>query len=509
MTCLRPLLLALVLAPALRAAEPVVVTAGDQPLSEVPFLGFGVQWSAYPWFDITDDDWARVEKRLDFMRPPIVRLMTRAYKYCTGYDAAGKPVYDWNSPRMLKIYRLLDYCEKRKIEVILGEWDDPASDEDRQDPAGDKLQSYDIQETDPRWSVLICDMIEHLQKVKGYTCLKYYNLINEPNGSWSACGDFPKWKIAIENLHAEFKKRGLDRSLLIIGPDANSQKDYYWLDLSVLKMPGLIGVYDLHEYANFRDVESGWLGRLFHSKRVFVNKFDPQGAKKPFIMGEIGLSAGYRDGKPVQPMGGKDSQPYIYDFNYGVWMADFNTQVALAGMDATIAWAVDDAMHMEKSTNSSWPKLDNVTFKKWGFWNSMAEEIGHPDDAAIRPWFYTWSLQSRCFPRGCRFVEVPDPQRPGLRVAAARFERGATRHWSFVVVNDADEAREVVLRAPSAGVLPRLFRYHYFDQDRPVDPDGFPVVKHVDKLADPAAGLAVSLPSRGVVILTTLPPDQP
>jgi hypothetical protein len=224
-------------------------------------------------------------------------------------------------------------------------------------------------------------------------------------------------------------------------------------------------------------------------------------------MGEIGLSAGYRDGKPVQPMGGRDSQPYIYDFNYGVWMADFNAQVALAGMDATIAWAVDDAMHMEKSTNSTWPKLDNVTFKKWGFWNSMGEEIGHPEDTAIRPWFYTWSLQSRVFPRGCRFVEVPDPQVPGLRVIAAKFERNGTPYWSFAVINDSDEPRLVILRAPAAGAPLAVFRYNYFDKDRPVDADGFPVVKAVDRLADADRGLPVSLPTRGVVVLTTLPHD--
>ena len=37
--------------------------------------------------------------------------------------------------------------------------------EDRQDPAADKLKPYGIEENDPRWSVLVCDMLEHLHQM--------------------------------------------------------------------------------------------------------------------------------------------------------------------------------------------------------------------------------------------------------------------------------------------------------------------------------------------------------
>ena len=102
------------------AAEPeqVSVTVGTRPLSEVPWMGFGIQWSPYPWFELTDDDWTRVEERLAFMKPPLARVMTRAYKYCEGYDAAGTPIYAWDNPRMKRMERLLDFCERHGVEVI-------------------------------------------------------------------------------------------------------------------------------------------------------------------------------------------------------------------------------------------------------------------------------------------------------------------------------------------------------------------------------------------------------
>ncbi len=40
------------------AAEPerISLTVGGRSLSEVPWKGFGVQWSPYPWFELTDAD---------------------------------------------------------------------------------------------------------------------------------------------------------------------------------------------------------------------------------------------------------------------------------------------------------------------------------------------------------------------------------------------------------------------------------------------------------------------
>ncbi len=203
----------------------------------------------YPWCDPTDEDWQRVYDRLDYMRVPIVRCMLRAYWYCEGYDESGKAIYNWQSPRMQKLYRLLDYCESRNIPVIIGEWDDPASDEDRQDSEADKLQDYEIEETDPRWSLLISDFLEYLIEERDYTCLKYYNLINEPNGNWSACADFNRWKVGVLNLDNELKRRGLDKKIKIVGPDATWQKDHYWIELAVRQLAPQMAGYEVHEYA--------------------------------------------------------------------------------------------------------------------------------------------------------------------------------------------------------------------------------------------------------------------
>jgi hypothetical protein len=71
-----------------------------------------------------------------------------------------------------------------------------------------------------------------------------------------------------------------------------------------------------------------------------------------------------------------------------------------------------------------------------------------------------------------------------------------------MLVDDAGEPRSLTVRAPGAGKR-ALVGYHYFDTDRPVDRDGFPVASATLPKANFEKGVKVEMPSRGVVFLTT------
>jgi hypothetical protein len=484
-----------------RAETVPVVVDTTTPIC-TNFMGFGVQWSAYPWFDLTDAEWQRVFDRLDFMRPPVVRVMLRSYRFCEGFDAQGNPIYNWNSPHMLKLYRLLDYCQSRHVKVILGEWDIPASQQDRPDIATDKLQPYHMDENDPRWWRIIADELAHLRRDKHYTCIQYFNFLNEPNSNSSGRIPFDRWKSGLAGLRQELTQRGLARDIQLVGPDVTFlPREGYWVDLTALQCASDVGAYDFHYYSPPADVESGYLEKFCWLKQDFIRRFDPHGGAKPFFMGEAGMVGG----GPVEPQGGSDSQRRIYDHIYGVWMADYNVQCARAGLAGTIAWDLDDAMHINKDKDSQWPDVTKTRFKKWGFWNSLADEIGHPEDAKLRPWFYTWSLMSRSFPAGCRTVKTSAPWVAGLRTLAAT--DGA--NLSVVLVNDSDAAHDLRLTVPGQSKLPALLRYDYLPGNLAVDQNGFPVPKAILRNPDLAGGLKLNLPARSVIILTSLPTDAP
>jgi hypothetical protein len=158
-------------------------------------------------------------------------------------------------------------------------------------------------------------------------------------------------------------------------------------------------------------------------------------------------------------------------------------------------------MHTVNPSENPQHNIHSALFKKWGFWNSLAEEIGHPEDANLRPWFFTWSLMSRSFPPGCETLKSSETLIPGLRTLAARTTEG---DFSFAAVNDADTPRSLRVAVPGSGKIPRLQRYDYFPDERLTDKSGFPLPKEILADADLQAGLKVSLPARSVVILTSI-----
>ncbi len=472
-------------------AEPVQVTVDLTAPICTNLLGFGVQWSAYPEFDIREEAWQKVFERLDFMRVPLVRLMLNARSFCEGFDAQGRPLYQWDDNSMRKMYRLLDYCERRHVKVVLGEWHHAAAGEVRPNAPADES-------ADARWHRCIADLVEHLRHERHYTCIGYYNLLNEPNSKKSGYSDFHRWAAALAGMNAEFTRRGLAEEIKIIGPDVTFlPSDNYWLDLAVQQSAADVGAYDFHFYARPADVESGYLETFCWLKRDYINRYDPHGRSKPLFMGEAGMmTAG-----AIEPQGGPDSQRHVYEHIYGVWMADYNIQCARAGMAGTIAWDLDDAMHTVNSQGSGPSDIHKARFKKWGFWNSLADEIGHPEDANLRPWFFTWSLMSRSFPPGCETLKSSETLVAGLRTLAARTVDG---NFSFAAVNDADTPRNLRVSVPGGGKIPRLQRYDYFPDDRLTDQHGFPLPKEILADADLQSGLAVSLPARSVVIFTSI-----
>ena len=85
---------------------------------------------------------------------------------------------------------------------------------------------------------------------------------------------------------------------------------------------------------------------------------------------------------------------------------------------------------------------------------------------------------------------------------AARVPGKAGDAWSFCLANRATAPRTVALAVPSAGKV-TLDRYVYARDSAQADKDGFPVPKDQVE-ADLEKGTEVSLPSEGVVFLTSM-----
>ena len=442
----------------------------------------GIQWDPYS-YSPRAEAWQETCRRLDFARPAFFRVMTGGKSYCLSFEN-GRPQYVWTKGeteirrRLGDLLNILDYAQSNQIEVLLGEWSPPG-----------RIGDTDVSRPDnARWAQLAADFVAWLRDARGYSVVRKFNLMNEPNGNWmwpEAKVDYLAWATGIKNLRRELDARGL-QTVSIVGPDNSG--DWDWVDRVSRELPAAIGDWEMHWYATDKDVLNGEIQKLLGAKRKIIFQNDPQAAAKRLFLAESGLLDGKTNG---------DQQPRVKTFEYGVLMADYAAQVMQAGWMGLCAWDLDDAMH---TVTGHPPVPTEKTLKIWGFWNSQGAAMGRSEDELPRPWFYTWSLMSRLFPRDATLLAVTQPPIPQLRVVVARHPDDG--HLAVMIVNDRDEPCALQLVIPNAGKK-SVKKYHYFDADRPVDAGGLPKPKAAFAGVDFVRGMEVALPGRGVVFLGT------
>jgi hypothetical protein len=352
---------------------------------------------------------------------------------------------------------------------------------------------------DPRWVGMIVRFLDYLINEKGYSCIKYYNLVNEPNGSWASTdGNWDEWSQGVRLLKEALDKSGLSDKISIAGPDAVAHFDHpgsqytgvQWVDQSVRQLDDCIGLYDIHSYPGFNQVRSGDFGKFYGDIARIVRE-----TGKQIILGEIGFNRDTQDNQArvkCDRFASEDSQMAVYDFSYGIDMANVLMQAMNAGYGSAIAWSLDDAMHTNGDTG------DKHQLKRWGFWNSLGTELcNDPADENIRPWFYTWSLMCRYFPQGINIVTSVLSETDGVRVVSGYRKDGVT----VALVNFSDKERDIRIKFSSKGFRQNFRQYVYSDTLRLVDSNGFPVP--VTKISTNSGKLGVSLPANSFILLTS------
>ena len=481
-------------------------------------LGLGVQWDPYDSFQPSASLWDLIDERVAFMSPGFLRVVEPASDYFKGYDSAHDPTYRWGSTHVQELLQILAFAQKHHITVVLGDWADPLIHDDARIPA---------------------DFIEQLHDTYGFTDIRYYDPLNEPNYD-SSC-DFTCWTNMMTTLHREFAQLGM-KWIKLIGPsngnswddtpqvhaadektglDTDNPANDAWVTETLQAIPSEIGAYDSHRYSTIGGLDAGVYEEQMLTRRDEISNLDSPG--KPFFEGEVGLTVrktnpfasdesaryetqGLRRELPalVDPSAAPasstfvDSQPHIAQFNYGTWMGDMVIQALDGGLSGASAWDLDDAMHTGGGYGSQ-------NLKRWGFWNSLGGQDGYPaSDLDLRPWYYAWSVLSRSFPAGAQALTVPSTGLTRVRVAAARVPRRSGYALSFALVNENRRARRVRLFVPDARRRLRFALYDYFNRKRPVDKSGFPVPARIVRGVDLARGYWVRLPSQGLAVLSSL-----
>lgn len=457
------------------------------------YIGNGPQWGGYDivpaWTGqstLSDEDWNTIFKRVSFMRPGFVRIMiSQGWNYITD----GK--YD-DSKSDLILGKILQYCQDNGITVQFGEWGHTGG--------------LEIDET---WVDQATSFLSHLISGHGYTCIKYYTLVNEPNGDWSSTdGDYNLWKRIITAFAKKMEEKGLLDSVKIMGPDVAiwDLNHISWMTGAKKDLYDEIQAYDIHLYPDDKEVYTASFGDLLASYRAASDK------SRPMTIGELGFKydSGSTLGKEnlariqANQYAADDSQMMVYDAFYGVDMADATIQAMAEGYSGVIYWMLDDAMYNDTGSAGS------MRLKKWGFWNILgAEKFGDASDEDIRPWYYPVSLLCRFFPTGTQIHEVklPEPVMSGLRATFGAKDG----KYTLAIVNNSSKDYEFTLKADNIASIGGLDFYKYVSRDGSeyeggTNESGFPVPASEGVSLENLSGdgMPVKVPAETFVLYTNM-----
>lgn len=475
------------------SSDNIVSLTVSEEVINSSYIGNGVEWDPYDeaeaWGSkISDEDWDKLFSRLDYMRPAYVRCMINSpyhyYEYSTGNYVPEK--------HLESISRLLDYCQRRDIMVVYGEYNPP---------------KWDLRE-DQGWIDMSVDYLNKLVNEKGFDCIKYFVIFNEPDGDWaSPNGDFNLWAEMAGRFHKKMSEYpGLLDKVSLAGPDVvvdykNPGSEYDtagWIKATAANLDSIIGIYDIHAYPGQIQVRDGSYRALLQGYKDLV----PEGKK--IILGEAGykywrepdslLMAEYNRRVEDHPFTkGTDCNMLVYDNFYGIDMPLLISEVMNAGFSGVAAWMLDDAMHSQGDAG----KTEDI--KIWGMWNILGKEVfGDASQEDVRPWYYTWSLMCRYFPKGCEVMKCSFGEgSDGLFAVSAKMPDGKK---SVAIINVGNEVRKIELTAPQEFMNASLYQFTE-KEGITLGEDGFPAPL---KTGVSSPDLKLDSPANSIIVVTEM-----
>ncbi len=476
----------------LNEQEPII-TVGDEIIihpSQIindSYIGNGAQWDAYPqaYFNwnspISNADWQKMFTRLDYMRPKLMRVtIDSGWKYAAngGYqpELGIEP-----------LAKILQYCTDNNIVVMFGDW-------------GGKMvnpSNGTIHQTNLRNAARYAD---YLINTRGFTCIKYYNMINEPNGNWSStAGNYDLWLNATNYFYSQLQSLGLTSKLQLVAPDIAVWDNNYlaWISNTERDLKDKVALYDIHTYPGqnfvrdklYSNLLKSYADRVPAGKKIVLSelgfKYSPSGDTKLYNENITRSNA-------EAFASNEDSNMFVKDFFYGVDMADATMQIVNAGYSGTVSWMLDDAMH---NTNGDSGK----DLKVWGFWNILGEEIfGGAQEEEIRPWFYTSSLLSRYMQTGAKVHKVTIPGKRGLN--AITVTQGDKT--MIAIVNTGYPDYKIKLKSDTPLTISNAKKFVYENLNRPVDQNGLPVPSETNVTLDLGTGMDMTIKGQSFVLFT-------
>lgn len=491
------------------------------------FMGFGAELDPFFWNTpntnpsvidnprniqgVNDADWQIVTQRMKDMKIPIVRMMMQL-GWATRDPNLGS--WNWNDPIMQSVFKYLDFACANNIDVIIDDWAWTAR---GWNESGVSLYQ---DETDTRYALGIAEYLKYFIETKGYSCIKYLIIANEPEYEFGAGNNrtysqvLSIYETMIRNVQNALVAQGIRSKIKFIGPDMGGDWQFYYD--AIRDLNGIFDLYDFHRYPgptcdypqppcsaeitnNYPSGPPGGIyGTLYRMleemRNGAVNNDAQTGRTKQVIATEMGIASG-----DTFSAAGKNDY-----FEYGLEIADYATTMISSPIQGGILWNMFDLYYSSDQNIYFNPPFYDANFFQWGLWKYK------DSNWALRPPAHAWALVSKFAVPGsvqARINGYPSvtslPPISPYRVGALMRPDGG---WNIFLINETKTGTTFNLQFPSTPVY--NFSQYRFDRNTFLN---YPNVIAIPPIGTMPASknLSVSMPSESFTVLVENNPVTP
>mgnify|MGYP005841408411 CR=1 FL=1 len=329
---------------------PVTIDVTERIACE-SLIGFGFEDDG--WFynrenaehGVTEDDIALRERRIAWMAPDWVRMFFWYEDWCPSGDWSR---FTFDSDNMRSHYRTLDLYQRlgAAVNVVGVEWG-----------------MRDVYRDPERAAWAIGELLEYLIRGKGYTCVRYWTLTNEPH-LWFLQHSYPfdRYVEMHQLVRAEILNRGLD--IRIVGSD-DTNGGWGWFQRCVAddRYFAAADLFASHRYLSFLEQD---LAQDFFRKRLDL--LATREPKKPFVVAEFG----FHDHRSSV-----NRNPIMQTYPYAIWSAAFAIRGLNQGTAGFSIWCLHEKFY---------PGSNRMGYGLWD-WKD--------NDWKPRPVYHVWSMFTR------------------------------------------------------------------------------------------------------------------
>ena len=286
-------------------------------------MGFGFEDDG--WFyneinkkaGVNDKDYKLNENRIKWLEPDWVRMF---FWHREWQPDVLKTNFTFESPNMKSHYKTLELYQEMNVPVVY---------------AGADWGQNSLYNNPEAFAFGIGEMFDYLIKKKGFTCLKFWTFLNEPDlAPTFSKKTFRDYILLHKLVKEEFKRRNLD--IKIIGSDDASNINWFRLCAFDNEYYDLIDIMSSHRY--FRPMESGLISDYFAGRMEIM---DAHYKKKPFITAEYGF---------INAAATSHYSPVMETYNYALLNTEFCIEMLNSGSAGASIWTSHSAYYAEEGS---------------------------------------------------------------------------------------------------------------------------------------------------------------